>query len=208
MKRPQGVGYAKLPLGAFMQMDNEIIPMQLWKGNACANGGLWLHCCQSSITDSIDKEMTVLRYPTLILTLALALLISGCVAIPTKNEPAVYTQSIVQDAIRRYDRDGRQAAIEYYSSADNVDGQWYVFIIGGDGYTIGHYNPEMIGRDPALRVDVAGYFYGDDILSATEEGKWVSYVFHNPDTDKETRKHTWIVLHDGLFFGSGWYEEQ
>ena len=65
----------------------------------------------------------------------------------------------------------------------------------------------MIGRDLALRVDVTGYFYGDDLLSATEEGKWISYVFRNPDAGEETRKQAWIVRHDGLFFGSGWYEE-
>ena len=65
----------------------------------------------------------------------------------------------------------------------------------------------MIGRDPALRVDVTGYFYGDEILSATEKGKWVSFVFYNPNTGEETLKHVWIVRHDGLFFGSGWYEE-
>ena len=149
----------------------------------------------------------MIRSAALTLTLALTLLAAGCVAIPTKGEPAAYTQSIVQDAIRLYSQAGRQATIDHYSSAENVDGQWYAFIIDGDGYTIAHYRPEMIGRDPALRVDVTGYFYGDDLLSATEAGKWISYVFHNPDTGEETRKQAWIVRHDGLFFGSGWYEE-
>ena len=148
------------------------------------------------------------RSAALTLILALSLLVASCVAIPTKNEPAAYTQSIVQDAIRLYSQVGRQAAIEYYSSAENVDGQWYAFIIDGDGYTIAHFSPEMIGRDPALRVDSTGNFYGDEMQSATEEGKWVSYVFTNPDTGEETLKHAWIVRHDGLFFGSGWYEQE
>ena len=73
--------------------------------------------------------------------LALALLVAGCVAIPTKNEPAGYTQALVQDAIRLYGQDGREAAIDHYSSTENVDGQWYVFIIGGDGYTIAPLQP-------------------------------------------------------------------
>jgi len=149
----------------------------------------------------------MLRSASLSGVIVLAFLIAGCVAIPTKSEPAAYTQSIVQDAIRLYNQEGREAAIDHHSSPENVDGQWYAFIIDGDGYTIAHYNPAMIGRDPALRVDVTGYFYGDDVLSATEAGKWVSYVFNNPDTGEETRKHTWVVRHDGLFFGSGWYEE-
>ncbi|MCY4410102.1 MAG: cache domain-containing protein [Caldilineaceae bacterium] len=142
------------------------------------------------------------------LFLVLALLVAGCVAIPTKNEPAAYTQAVVQDAIRLYNSEGLQAALDHYSSPDNVDGQWYVFIIGEDGRTIAHFRPELIGRDPALRVDVTGYFYGDDLLSATEKGKWLSFVFYNPDTDEETLKHAWVVRHEGLYFGSGWYEEE
>ena len=142
------------------------------------------------------------------LFLVLTLLVAGCVAIPTKNEPAAYTQAVVQDAIRLYNQEGRQAAIDYYNSVDNVDGQWYVFIIGEDGYSIAHHNPDILGRDPALRVDSTGYFYGDEMVSATEAGKWVSYVFTNPDTGEETLKHTWMVRHDGLLFGSGWYEKE
>lgn len=140
--------------------------------------------------------------------LTLALLIAGCVAIPSKDEPAAYAQTLVQDAIRLYNQEGRQAAIDHYSSEKSVDGQWYVFIIGEDGYTIAHYRPESVGRDPAERMDADGYFYGDDILSATDAGKWVSYVHDKPDTGEITRKHTWIVRHDGLFFGSGWYEKE
>ena len=54
-------------------------------------------------------------------------------------------------------------------------------------------------------MDTTGYFYGDELLGATEEGRWVDYIFLNPDTSEETQKHTWIVLHDGLLFASGWY---
>ena len=148
------------------------------------------------------------RSSALFLVLTFALLAAGCVAIPTKNEPAAYTQAIVQDAIRLYSQEGRQAAIDHYSSPENVDGPWYVFIIGEDEYTIAHFSPEIKGRDPALRVDSTGYFFGDDMLSAPEEGKWISYVATNPDTGNEARKHAWMVRYDGLIFGSGWYEEE
>ena len=142
------------------------------------------------------------------LLFALVLLIAGCFAIPTKNEPAAYTQALVQDAIRLYNQEGRQAAVNYYSSAENVDGPWYVFMIGEDDRTLAHPRHERIGLDPSMRVDATGYFYGDDILSATEAGKWVSYVYRNLETGEEGRKHSWVVLHDGLIFGSGWYEEE
>ena len=65
---------------------------------------------------------------------------------------------------------------------------------------------DLIGRDPALRVDASGYFYGDDLMSATEAGKWISYIFRHPQTGENARKHTWVVRHDGLLFASGFYE--
>ena len=123
----------------------------------------------------------------------------------TKDEPDAYTKAFVQAAIQRYEHDGRQPTIDYYNSTDSVDGQWYVFIIDQDGFTVAHHNPDFRNRDPSLRVDATGYFYGDELLEATEEGRWVDYIFLNPDTGEETQKHTWIVLHDGLLFASGWY---
>lgn len=125
---------------------------------------------------------------------------------PGKDDPNAYARYTVQKAIDRYRSDGREATLAYYSDPANVDGSWYVFIIDQDGYNIAHYNPDRIGMDPALRVDVTGYFYGDDLMSATEEGRWVEYVFLNPDTGREQKKHTWAVRHDGLIFGTGWYE--
>ena len=125
---------------------------------------------------------------------------------PTKDDPAAYTQHVVEQAIERYQEDGLELTIAYHNTPMNVDGQWYVFIIDENGYTIGHHNPDFRYRDPALRVDSTGYFYGDDLRAATEDGHWVSYVFVNPETGEEQRKHAWVVLHDGLIFGSGWYE--
>ncbi len=87
-----------------------------------------------------------------------------------------------------------------------MDDQWYVFIVGEDGYAIGHHNPMFRGRDPSLRVDSTGYSYGDELLGAPESGRWLQYVFENPDADGERRNHTRAVLHDELVFASGWYE--
>ena len=124
---------------------------------------------------------------------------------PPKSDQAAYTQAFVARAIALYNAIGREATLAYYSTRESIDGEWYVFIIE-DGYTISHPRPMFIGRDPALRIDATGYFYGDDLLSATESGRWVDYVLLNPETDEDRQKHTWAVLHDGLIFGSGWYE--
>ncbi len=126
---------------------------------------------------------------------------------PAKSNAPAYTQSFVQQAINLYDAVGLEDTIAYYNNPESVDGQWYGFIIDEDGYTISHPNPERIGLDPAIRIDSTGYFFGDDVLAATEAGRWVSYVFNSPDTGAEHQKHAWVVRHDGLVFGSGWYEQ-
>ena len=125
---------------------------------------------------------------------------------PSKSDNAAYTQAFVQSAINLYDAVGPERTVEYYKSMESVDGQWYVFIVNDEGYTISHHNEMFLFRDPSARVDSTGYFYGDDLRSATEAGKWVDYVILNPETGDERQKHTWAVLHDGLIFGSGWYE--
>ena len=125
---------------------------------------------------------------------------------PRKSDQPSYTQAVVQQALNLYDALGLEAAIAYYSTRESVDGQWYVFIVDHNGFTIAHHNPQFLRRDPSLRVDSTGYFYGDELLGATEEGRWVDYVLLNPQSGEEQQKHTWIVRHDGLLFASGWYE--
>ena len=159
------------------------------------------------------------NYVTAAVATAVAIIVAAVVVIvvvvagsssdtaPTKDNPAAYTKAFVREAIERYHRDGREATINYYNSVDSVDGQWYVFIVNPDGITIAHHNSQFRGRDPSLRVDATGYFYGDDLLAADENGRWVDYVLLNPETGQNQQKHTWAVLHDGLLFGSGWYEK-
>ena len=101
---------------------------------------------------------------------------------------------------------GLEETVAYYNTKESVDGQWYAFIVDRNGYTIAHHNPEFRGRDPSLRVDATGYFYGDDLLGADEDGRWVDYVLLNPESGEEQQKHTWAVRYNGLIFASGWYE--
>ena len=125
---------------------------------------------------------------------------------PSKTDAPAYTRAFVGRAIDLYYAVGREGTVAYYNTKESVDGQWYVFVVDEDGYTISHHNPMFRGRDPSLRVDAAGYFYGDDLLGATESGRWVDYVLLNPETGDDRQKHTWAVRHEGLIFASGWYE--
>ncbi len=126
---------------------------------------------------------------------------------PRKSEQPAYTQTLVQQALNLYDSSGLDVAVSYYNDPVSVDAEWYVVIIDtATGRTISHYRPEIRDRDPSERIDSTGYFYGDELLAAQEDGRWVRYTFREPSTGEERQKHTWAVLHDGYIFSSGWYE--
>ena len=140
----------------------------------------------------------------------------GVVAsIPPKSAPAEYTKFFVNNAISRYETQGLEATLAYYNREESVDGQWYVFIIDENDLVIGHPDAHRIGLDLKgwVSLDATGYNFGPDMLSATEEGKWVSYVYQNPESggigDDHTGaleyKHVWAVRHDNLLFASGWH---
>ena len=133
---------------------------------------------------------------------------TGAPAVTHEDEEylANRTKAFVEEALVRYERDGREATLAYYNSPEQVDGEWYVFIVGEDDRIIAHYLPDRVGLDANELEDSDGYRYGPDILEADETGRWVSYVFLNPETGEEQRKHSWVVRRDGLIFGSGWYE--
>ena len=133
-------------------------------------------------------------------------------SIPPRSAPAEYTRHFVENAIARYEAQGLDATLAHYNRAQSVDGQWYVFIIDEDDLVIGHPDPERRGLDLKgwVGTDANGYEFGPEMLAATEEGKWVSYVYRNPasggiGTGNFELKNAWVIKHDGLLFGSGWH---
>ncbi len=135
--------------------------------------------------------------------------------IPLKSEPADYTRFFVANAINRYQTQGLDATLDYYNREQSVDGQWYVFIIDGNGMVVGHPDARRLGLDLKgwVGTDANGYNFGKDMLSASKEGRWVSYAYRNPErggigpghTGALEYKHVWVVRHDGLLFASGWH---
>ena len=136
-------------------------------------------------------------------------------SIPPKSAPADYTKFFVDNAISRYETQGIDATLAHYNREESVDGQWYVFIIDENDLVIGHPDAHRLGLDLKgwVGTDANGYAFGPDMLSATEDGKWVSYVYQNPEsgdlgagyTGELELKNAWVVKHDGLLFASGWY---
>ena len=136
-------------------------------------------------------------------------------SVPPKSAPAEYTKFFVEKAISRYETQGLDATLAYYNREESIDGQWYVFIIDQNDLVVGHPDAHRLGLDLKgwVGTDANGYNFGPDMLSAIEDGKWVSYVFRNPESggigDDHTGtlqlKNAWVVRHDGLLFASGWY---
>ena len=137
---------------------------------------------------------------------------------PTSPPPLInHTEFFVENAINKYGSEGPAATLAYYNREKSVDGQWYVFIVDEDDKIIGHYDAHLIGHDlkGPVGTDAEGYNFGPDMLAATEEGQWVSFVFANPESELTEPdhtgavkfKHAWVVRHDGLLFGSGWYHD-
>ena len=132
--------------------------------------------------------------------------------IPSKSAPAEYTRYVVDNAVARYETQGLDATLAHYNRAESVDGQWYVFIIGENDQFIAHPDPGRLGLDLNgwVGTDANGYEFGPAMLSADEGGKWVSYVYRNPESggiesgDIEL-KNVWVQRRDGLLFASGWY---
>lgn len=129
------------------------------------------------------------------------------VAVP--RQPAA-TVAFVQEALDFYDAEGRRATIDHYNSPDSADGQNYLFVLDEDGIVVAHLNQELLGGDvhTSIGVDADGKHFGLLMLEATPAGTWIDYVYLNPNTGFRELKHSWVVRHDGLIFGSGWYELQ
>ena len=90
-----------------------------------------------------------------------------------------------------------------------------MFIVDENDLVIGHPDPHRLRLDLKgwVGTDANRYNFGPEMLSATEDGKWVSYVYRNPEsgglgsdnTGAMQLKNAWVVKHDGLLFASGWY---
>ncbi len=65
--------------------------------------------------------------------------------------------------------------------------------------------PDRVGK-PETILDTSARSV-EDVLADLEAngGTWTTYVFHNPATDTEQLKRTYLQLQDGLIFGSGYY---
>ena len=127
---------------------------------------------------------------------------------PVVEDPRAYTVGYVEQAIAYYEREGREATVAYYNSAESIDGEWYLVLLDEtDAILTNAVFPNIIGMNHQS-VGLASGFepIGDgEVIDATEEGHWSSYSFFNPTTSENDQMHTYAIRYDGIIFSSAYF---
>jgi cytochrome c len=124
---------------------------------------------------------------------------------------AADAQAMVAKAIDLYKAQGKASfAIMNRGKATGFrDGDIYIFVFStgpSAKVVVQAADPKRIDVDVAGITDSRGKAFGREMLArATAEGVWVDYFSINPQTRKEERKSSWVVLYGGYVFGSGVY---
>ena len=127
---------------------------------------------------------------------------------PGKSDAPAYTKAFVQQAMNLYVALGLEETVAYYNAKESIDDQWYVFIIDENQTIIAHApNPDLVGKHVSQALGPNSYPTGSAVAaSADQDGAWFDYTYANPASGVVETKHSWVVIHDGITFGSGWYE--
>ena len=123
--------------------------------------------------------------------------------------PATDVTFVVQNAIDIYDenRDNNAWADIITPDSPITTDALYPFVIDADTWTrlADGVVPARVGQ-PETILDTSTRTPADVLAELNDRGSlWVSYIFHNPATDVEQLKRSYLRLHEGLVFGSGYY---
>ena len=140
--------------------------------------------------------------------LGLLCLLASPAAWAEERGNAADAQALVARAIAAYDAEGAAAFAAMTSPSTAFrDRDLYLFVADADNRVVAHgMDGKRIGVDLAAQVDAAGTPFGKQMTEqASAEGSWVDYVWLDPITQRQVRKSSWVVRHDGYLFGCGIY---
>ena len=126
---------------------------------------------------------------------------SGYYLLDSQVQAATYGQ------ILEYNNKGKAAAFADLNTVPGEPVSTYVFVADPETGTTEaqNVNPDLLGMSDwdAISSDLPV----DDILNEIRRGTgmWVSYQLTDPVTGETADKRTWLIMHDGLVFGSGYY---
>jgi cytochrome c len=121
---------------------------------------------------------------------------------------AADAQALVARAIAAYDAEGVAAFAAMTSPSTAFrDRDLYLFVADADNRVVAHgMDGKRVGADLAAQVDAAGTPFGKLMTEqASAEGVWIDYLWLDPITQRQVRKSSWVVRHDGYLFGCGIY---
>ena len=126
------------------------------------------------------------------------------------EDPAAETRAYVQQAVEYYQENGLDSTVAWYNSPDSLDGQWSLTLADeNDIVLVAFLAPRLIGRD---LKDIGAFpgarQIGEEMTAATEEGRWISYIFPNTRSSETLYAHSWAIRHDGLLFMSRYYDDR
>ncbi len=161
-----------------------------------------------------NRLCAVGRGVALFLALVLVFL-SACSVVPAPTElpepaPAVaddddaLTRAYVMAAIERYDREGRDATVAYYSGLESMQGERFMLIMDPATTTALAWiqYPSNVGPQGPTSEVIARLFKRI-AAAATPEGSWIEYQNLNPLNSRTEPSRNLVVLHDGLVFSAG-----
>ena len=113
---------------------------------------------------------------------------------------------IVDNLIQRYEAEG-EAVFESITGTTLDPHYPFVFDTATRTVVASGANPDRIGELPFFYQDYTTP-PADELLAEMEanEGAWAEYVFPFPNSDLAVEKRSWLQLHDGYVFGSGFYK--
>lgn len=125
------------------------------------------------------------------------------------NKDYQNAQIIVNLVIKNYDKNNQEIESIMNNLGFNINSvnKKYVFVYEMDTKNmVAHPNPDLIGKNVFDLVEVLVPL--DQINSElTSDGESIMrYEWINPETSTEQVKTSYLKLHDGLVFGSGYFE--
>ncbi|MDE2781045.1 MAG: hypothetical protein OXI91_15425 [Chloroflexota bacterium] len=125
------------------------------------------------------------------------------------EDPAGRTVSYVQQAIEYYRNNGREATLAHYNSQESIDGQWGLTLADENNILlVAPLAKHLVGTNLGELATNRNRDIGQEMVAATEEGTWISYIFPNVRSSETLYAHSWGVRHDGLLFMSRYYDDK
>lgn len=122
--------------------------------------------------------------------------------------PDARVQAVVDEALLLYAEHGNDAFAMITPETPPYTSALYPFVLNAtttEAMASGAY-PQLLGTISDTLLNRADRPYGEIQEDLNRDGAtWVSYMFTNPHTRTEQLKRTWLYLHDGLIFASGYY---